>query len=254
MTDHKELAKLLDVAAKNAKAIAQLSLAHSFTEKEAYEIQRLSIEERYARGEKLIGIKMGFTSRAKMEQMGVHDMIWGRLTNDMKIMHGTETSMSRYIHPRAEPEICFRVSRTIDHALGMDEVLEYIDGIAPAIEIIDSRYENFKFSLEDVIADNCSSTGFVVGKWSQASVSVLDLKMDLIIDGEVAQSGSSNQILGNPWESVTEASRLCAQYGQEIPAGSYLMAGASTPAVFIKAGQDVEVNVASLGSAKFHIS
>lgn len=249
----KNLAKIVDEAALNAKPIAQLSLENQFSEKEAYEIQANSMAKRYHRGEKLVGVKLGFTSKAKMEQMGVHDMIWGRLTDKMLIGRNANVLLEKFIHPRAEPEICFLVKKDITQEVPMDEIKEYIYGVAGAIEVIDSRYEKFKFSLEDVIADNCSSAGFIIGKWHNVDTPIEDLKMELMIDDKVVQSGSSKAILGNPWESVAAASRLCSKYGQTIKAGSYIMAGAATPAVYLEKNQTVKVNVETLGEVQFSI-
>ncbi len=246
-----ELATILDNAAINAKSVEQLSKQQAFDEATAYAIQKASIERRYERGEKFIGLKMGFTSKAKMEQMGVHDLIWGRLTDAMLIPIDGELSFDKCIHPRAEPEICFLVKKAIDHQLELSEVHDYIESVAPALEVIDSRYQNFKFSLEDVIADNCSSTGLVIGEWSSAQQDISDLSMSLEIDGEVVHSGSSKAILGNPWESLIAASRLAQQYEQAIPEGSYIMAGAATPAVYLKQGQSVKTTVQNLGSVGF---
>ena len=109
--DLKQAAIKLDQAAMKAQLIEQLTKEHHFNLDEAYEIQRLAIQERITRGEKLIGLKMGFTSEAKMQQMGVHDMIWGRLTDSMIIENGGEAELAKYIHPRAEPEICFIFQR-----------------------------------------------------------------------------------------------------------------------------------------------
>lgn len=249
----KNLAITVDEAALKAKPISQLSLENKFSEEEAYEIQAESIARRYKRGEKLVGVKLGFTSKAKMIQMGVHDMIWGRLTDEMLIKKSENVLLEKFIHPRAEPEICFLVKKEITQEVAMEEIKEYISGVASAIEIIDSRYQNFKFSLEDVIADNCSSAGFVVGEWHEVDTPIGDLKMDLIINDEVVQSGSSNAILGDPWESAVAATRLCAQYKQVIPAGSYIMAGAATSAVFLEKNQTVKVEVENLGSVQFSI-
>lgn len=246
-----ELAKILDAAALHAQSVEQLSLQHNFNEQDAYAIQAASIQARYTRGEQWLGLKMGFTSKAKMEQMGVHDMIWGRLTNSMLIQNGGTFPMKKHIHPRAEPELCFLVSKKIDRELSLAEVGDYIEGVAAAVEIIDSRYQNFKFSLEDVIADNCSSAGLVVGEWHDHNFPLNNLDMALEIDGETVQTGSSAAILGNPWESVVAATRLAAQYEQEIPAGSYLMAGAATSAVYLKAGQSVKAKVERLGEVGF---
>ncbi|MBI1305177.1 MAG: 4-oxalocrotonate decarboxylase [Bacteroidetes bacterium] len=244
------LAEIVDTAALQVKATDQLSLNHSFTEKDAYEIQRISIDRRFERGEKLIGLKLGFTSYAKMEQMGVHDMIWGRLTDTMLFENGSTVDLSRFIHPRIEPEICFRISKTADREISRDEVLEYIDAIAPAMEIIDSRYQNFKFSLEDVIADNCSSAGLVVGEWQTPPEVLEDLKMTMSFDDEVVESGSSDDILGDPYLSVVNAIRLGLKYNEPLKAGHILMAGAATPAVFMKPETLVRTTVQNLGTVE----
>jgi 2-oxo-3-hexenedioate decarboxylase len=245
-----ELATIVDQAALHARPISQLSLTNSFSEADAYAIQAASMGHRYARGEKLIGLKMGFTSEAKMKQMGVHDMIWGRLTDSMLIENG-ELNMENFIHPRAEPEICFLVNQDIDRELSLEEAPDYVEAVAAAIEIIDSRYQNFKFSLEDVIADNCSSSGLFVGEWQDKNTPLGDLKISLEIDGEVKHEGSSAAILGDPWRSFAAATRLAYQYGQPIKAGAYIMAGAATPAVYLAAGQSVRASVESLGAVGF---
>src|SRR5690606_7916486 len=152
-----EIANILDQAAKNAQAVPQMAASNQMTLEEAYEIQRMSIQMRVERGEKITGYKLGFTSKAKMKQMGVHDLIWGILTDEMQLQQGETVNLNRWIHPRVEPEIAFRVSKDINRSLKLDELPEYLDAMAPALEIIDSRYVNFKFSLEDVVADNCSS-------------------------------------------------------------------------------------------------
>jgi 2-oxo-3-hexenedioate decarboxylase len=130
-----ELAQYLDNAATNATAVAQLSNFAPVSLDDAYEVQRLAIQHRIDRGNRLIGLKMGFTSEAKMQQMGVHDMIWGRLTSDMLIKDGESLPFDKFIHPRAEPEICFRIARDIDRELSIDEVKEFVLGFAIAIEI-----------------------------------------------------------------------------------------------------------------------
>ena len=243
-----EIAQTLDTAAATATATAQISTTQSFSEEQAYEIQRLSIEQRYNRGEKFAGLKLGFTSFAKMEQMGVHDMIWGRLTDAMLYKSGSELPLDEFIHPRAEPEIAFLLKKDLDREITLDEIPEYIQACAPAIEVIDSRYQNFKFSLEDVIADNCSSSAFVLGAWQPLPESLNDLEISLLFDKEVKQSDTSNAILDNPYLSICNASRLASKYKQPFRAGQILLAGAATPAVFIESGKKITAKVASLGS------
>jgi len=235
-----DIARQLDEAAQYAVSVPQVAAIHNISLQQAYTIQRVSMDRRYHRGEQPIGIKLGFTSRAKMQQMGVSDMIWGWLTDSMLYQDFDILPLSKFIHPRAEPEICFVASKDIDRELSLAEAKEYIGSVAVAIEIIDSRFQNFKFSLEDVVADNCSSTALVVGEHLPVGTNLSDVSMQLIINGEERQSGSTNAILGNPWESVVVASRLVSQAGRSLPAGSLIMAGAATAAEYLKSGDHVE--------------
>ena len=133
------LAERLDDAAKNARAVAQLS--DPLTLAEAYEIQRLSVERRLARGERRTALKMGFTSKAKMVQMGLDELIWGRLTTGMHVDDGATIDLAAYVHPRVEPEIAFLLARPLAGRVTMPEALAAVEAVAPALEIIDSRYE-----------------------------------------------------------------------------------------------------------------
>ncbi len=248
-----KLAETIDAAALNAKPIKQLSKKNKFSEKEAYEIQALSIKNRYERGEKLIGLKMGFTSKAKMEQMGVHDLIWGRLTDAMLYNDGDKLPLNKFIHPRAEPELCFWIKKDITKKLTLKEAPDYVEAVAPAIEIIDSRYQKFKFSLEDVIADNCSSAAFVFGKWYRPSFDIKDLNISLHINKKLAHEGSSKAILGNPWKSFVDATRLAKKYKEPIKKGMYIMLGAATPAVYLEKGNKVTATVEGMGSVSLKV-
>src|SRR5690554_3233833 len=149
----KEIAEILDRAATTAQAVPQMADSNLISLNDAYDIQQELIRLRQNRGEKITGYKLGFTSKAKMLQMGVNDLIWGVLTDQMEIAPDATTDLSQWIHPRVEPEIAFRVSENINREISLEELPRYIDKMAVALEIIDSRYENFKFSLEDVVAD-----------------------------------------------------------------------------------------------------
>lgn len=251
--NYNQIAQILDQAAQNAQPVEQISQQQQFQLEEAYAIQSISLGRRYLRGEKWVGLKMGFTSKAKMEQMGVHDMIWGRLTDQMHFANGADLPMSRFIHPRAEPEIAFHLSQPIDQAIDLDNVKDYVDKLAVAIEIIDSRYQDFKFSLEDVVADNCSSIGFSIGEWHPVETNIQGVDMSLIIDGEAVESGNSNAILGNPWESLVAAARLAQENGETLTKGAIILAGAATPAVYLKAGQKVTAKAIGLGSVSLNV-
>lgn len=245
------IAKQLDDAASNAASINQISVQHNFDINAAYAIQKTLVNHRVERGNPIVGLKMGFTSEAKMKQMGVSDMIWGRLTSDMLIASNDTLELSKFIHPRSEPEIAFRIAKDITEEVQLTDLLNYVDGVAAAIEVIDSRFLDFKFNLNDVIADNCSSAAFVLGPWSDPNRELTNLKMELYFDGVEVEAGNSNDILGNPWKSLQAATRLAAKYGEPIKAGYVILAGAATPAVFMKSGSEVGVAVAELGKVSF---
>ena len=247
-----ELAAILDEAARSGRAVDQLTIENQIDLANAYEIQRLNVARRLERGERLIGAKMGFTSIAKMRQMGVDESIWGRLTDGMAIENGGRVAFSRYVHPRVEPEIAFLLKRQLAGEVSREEALAAVESVAPAAEIIDSRYRNFKFSHVDVVADNSSSSGFVLGEW-RAPRDLSDLAVVLEIDGQSVQSGSTGAILGDPLLSLVEAARLTATGGAPLQAGWVVLAGAATEAVALRPGMCVRAFVENLGDVAFTV-
>lgn len=245
------LAQLVDEAAATARAIEQLSARHELSLEGAYAVQKASIARRLARGERRVGMKMGFTSRAKMVQMGIADVIWGRLTDGMRVEEGGTIRLSSYVHPRVEPEIAFLLGRDLPRLVSPAEAAAALAGVAPALEIIDSRYQAFRFSLTDVVADNASSSGFVLGPWSPPSTDVSNLGMLLELDQRPVEIGSSAAILGHPLRSLVAAARLTADAGEPLRAGDVIMAGGATAAVALRAGVHVRVVVERLGQAEF---
>ncbi|HTN63866.1 MAG TPA: fumarylacetoacetate hydrolase family protein [Devosia sp.] len=243
------IAERLDDAARNATAIEQLPEA--IDNLQAYDAQRLSIARRLARGEKRVGIKLGLTSKAKMAQVGVNEMIWGRLTDGMLIDDGGVLDMSGFIHPRAEPEIAFLIGKPLSGRVTSLEAFSAIDGIASAIEIIDSRFRNFKFRVTDVIADNSSSSGFVVGPWNPPATDVGNLGMALEFDGKPVAIGSSAAILGHPLRALVAAVELLSRYGEGLLPGDILLSGASTAAEPLKPNTRVRVRVEGLAGCGF---
>lgn len=246
-----DVAARLDDACQKAQAIEQLGLNVDVAR--AYEIQALSIQRRVARGERLIGVKMGLTSKAKMAQVNINEVLWGRLTDAMLHPNAGTLHRARFIHPRAEPEIAFRLKAPLSGAVTQQQAREAIDGIAAAIEIIDSRYKDFRFNVADAIADNCSSAALFIGPWHSPELDCGDLEMVMDIDGTPVGAGSSSAILGHPIQSLVEAARLTAQYGGALQAGDIFMSGAATAAVALSAGQHVRLRAQSLEECRFTV-
>ena len=255
MTDLKAIAKILDDAALTATATPQLStLGFDLDLQQAYDIQKLSMARRVERGQHIVGIKMGFTSRAKMIQMGLNEMIWGHLTNSMLVADGGTINYENYVHPRVEPEIAFLLKKPLQGIVSPMEALSAVEAVAPALEIIDSRYENFKFNLMDVIADNSSSSAYVVGPWVSPKTSLENLGMVMYFNGEPVQIGSSAAILGHPLRALAGASKLASDYKQPLQQGWTVMSGAGTIAEALSKDIHVKLEVENMGSVSFSVN
>lgn len=251
----KDYAETLDNAARTATATPQISTRDSeFTAEEAYKVQAMSVDMRLERGERRIGVKMGLTSRAKMQQVGVDEVIWGRLTDKMLLQEGGYLSRQMFVHPRIEPEIVFLMKDTLAGTVTALEAMNAVEAIAPAMEVIDSRYENFKFALPDVIADNSSSSGLVIGSWQPPERDISNLGMRLIVNGQSKMFGSSAAILGHPVRSLVAAAHMVAQSGESLNPGDIVMAGGATEAYSLNVGDTVRLTVQHLGDVVISVS
>lgn len=218
---------------------------------DAYAIQEAIKQRKIARGCRIIGYKAGLTSHAKMQQMGVSMPVFGFLADYFSVPEGSAVKLSELIHPKVEPEIAF-VTKTALKGPGchIGTVLAATDFVMPAIEIIDSRYRDFKFDLKSVIADNCSSSRFVVGG-RMRPVADLDLRTIGVVlekNGEVVALGAGAAVLGNPAAAIAMLANLLGERGEEIPAGSLILSGAITEAVMVKAGDNVSLQMQGMGS------
>lgn len=248
------MADILAQAARTGEAVEQFG--GSLTLPRAYEVQRLLLDRRRAEGASYIGPKLGFTSRAKMAQMGVDEIIMGWLVDDMQIENGGQLSLDALVHPRIEPEIAFRLGRAVDVEGPSEDIVRAVDAVAPALEVIDSRYLDFTFSLADVVADNTSACRFVIGDWSDVTSgdALDDLAVTLSIDGNTVETGSTSAILGNPWAALLEIVPLARRYGFELPSGSVILAGAATAAVPLMASTAITATVDTLGTVSLEVT
>jgi len=243
------LTEQLAGAAALAQPMAQPDVSEIANLAAAYSIQRDLVG---ARPGGITGLKLGFTSRAKMVQMGVSDLICGQLTEDMYVPDGGTLS-TRLIHPRAEPEIAFVLNGALKPG-SPAELLRSVEAVAVAIEVIDSRYRDFKFSLEAVVADNASSAAYCIGPPASKNTDLSNLGLILRLDGHIAAMGSSAAILGHPLRALAEAARLAEHHEIEIGSGSVVLAGAATAAAALGAAHHVSVEAQGLGRAGFAVA
>ncbi|MGW1738808.1 2-keto-4-pentenoate hydratase [Nocardia sp. NPDC001965] len=246
-----DLSRISDTLAEAQRTGAAVDqFGDDLTLDDAYTVQRTLLDRRRAQGARYLGPKLGFTSRAKMAQMGVDEVIVGWLLDDMRIPAGGVLSLDGLVHPRAEPEVAFRLGRAVDFDGPDDDIVHAVDAVAPALEIIDSRYRNFTFSLPDVVADNTSACRFVIGEWQPATATteVANLDVVLSLDGRPVEHGSTSAILGSPWNALRELVPIARRYKFELHDGAVILAGAATAAASIAAAANVKVELQDLGS------
>jgi 2-oxo-3-hexenedioate decarboxylase len=196
---------------------------------------------------------MGLTSRAKMRQVGVDQVIWGRLTDGMRVDEGSELTLAGRVHPRAEPEVVFILKKPLAGRVSAAEAMAAVEAVAPGIEIIDSRYRDFKFNLPDVVADNASSSGFVIGPLRPPTTDIANLGIVVRVNGRAVQIGSSAAILGHPVMSLVAAARMVADAGESLHAGDIVLGGAATEAVPLQPGLHVRAEIQTLGAVAFTV-
>jgi 2-oxo-3-hexenedioate decarboxylase len=246
MIDVDRLARDLDEALVQRREIAPLTRTYGdFDLETAYRVQERGVALRLARGERIAGYKMGLTSAAKREQMNLGSPIYGVLTGSMRVQD--EVRVAEGLHPKIEPEIAFVTGRELRGRISPEEALAGCSAVAPALEILDSRFIGFKyFSLPDVVADNCSSWRFVLGALRDPR-DTGRLRMRMLVDGHVVQEADSSSISGHPIESLVQLVAMLAAHGRALPAQSIVLAGAATVAEPLRPGVQVSLEVESLG-------
>ena len=218
---------------------------------DAYAIQDEIRRRKVARGAKIIGLKAGLTSHAKMKQMGVETPVFGFLADYFSVPEGGEVDTAKLIHPRVEPEIAFVTKAPLKGpGCHIGAVLAATDFVIPGIEVIDSRYRDFKFDLKSVVADNTSASRFVVGG-KMGDVADLDLRtLGIVLEknGEPVAFGAGAAVLGHPAAAIAMLANMLGEKGEEIPAGTLILSGGITEAVAVQAGDSVTLRVQDLGS------
>ncbi len=218
---------------------------------DAYAIQDAIRASKQAAGVRIAGLKCGLTSQAKMKQMNVTEPVFGFLCDYGAYADGGEVPFDKFIAPRIEAEVAF-VTHTELSGPGchIAQVLAATEFVMPAVEILDSRYRDFKFDLISVVADNTSAAGFVTGGRARC-LNELDLPtLGLVVEknGRIVELAAAAAVLGHPAASVAMLANNLARRGQVIPAGSFIMTGGITAAIAIERGDAISVRFQDLGS------
>lgn len=217
----------------------------------AYDVQDRDREARLAAGEVSIGAKLGLTSPAKQARMGVAEPVTGFLTEAMRLEPGAvAAALARWIQPRIEPEIAFVLSQPIATRLTGAEARSAVAEVGIAAEIIDSRYADYRFRFADVVADNTSAAGVILGDLHPAAdlPDLSTLRCTVSVDGEVRHEATGAAVLGDPYAALVHLSHHLEARGEVLPAGALVLAGALTDAEPLVAGSSYRLTIASLGT------
>lgn len=247
-----ECADIIESAVRNRIAIGRLTEQFpDLTLDDGYAIQDVITGRRLARGERLIGAKLGLTSRAKQLQMNVAEPMYGRLFSAGPHPSNEPFVVSSLIHPRVEPEIVFVMK---EHLAGpgvtVGDVIAATKYVCCGLEIIDSRYDNFSFTAADVVADNTSEAKIVMGP---IMITPTDVDLALVgllleVDGEQVATASGAATMGHPAEAVAMLANWLGTRGQAIEAGWCVYSGGLTAAVPLAAGSHVAATFGHLGT------
>ncbi|MCY1342739.1 2-hydroxyhexa-2,4-dienoate hydratase [compost metagenome] len=222
---------------------------------DAYHISLYSINKRVAAGDVIVGKKIGVTSRAVQEMLGVHQPDFGFITRQMWFDHDARISLSenRLIQPRAEGEIAFRLKRDL-RGPGVTEadVLAATDCVMACFEIVDSRIHDWKIAIQDTVADNASCGVFVLGD-TQVDPHELDLPnlhMRVFKNGAPLSEGYGSAVQGNPLTAVAWLANTLGAFGIPFKAGEIILSGSLVPLEPARAGDQFELTIDGLGSAR----
>jgi 2-keto-4-pentenoate hydratase len=246
-----ETAALLDQAEQSRMPLPALSQEYpTLTPAQAYAIQSVWLDLKLAKGARIIGRKIGLTSRAMQALLGVDQPDYGFLLDSMAVAPGSTLSRSDFLLPRIEPEIAFWLAKDVKGpGITVDAVLAATRGVSPALELVDSRIANWQIKLPDTIADNASSARVILSE-RIVPLDGLDLALEAVTltrNGVEVGSGNGAAVLGHPAEAVAWLANKLAEYGIAIVAGQLVLPGAMCAAATVAAGETYRAVFTTLG-------
>ena len=256
MIDAQGIADILITAERERKGIAQISDDHPDVDvATAYRAQQAFVQSKLDAGETFVGYKLGLTSRNKQQAMGLDAPLYGRVTSGMISTYGDPVRFDRFIHPRVESEIAFLLARDIDAPANVTYVLAATEVVFGAVDVLDSRYESFKFTLSDVVADNASAGAFYLGPVARRPDELVDLRLlgcVVRVDGEVVMTAAGAAVMGHPAASVAWLANQLVAEGEGLRAGQLIFSGGVTAPVPVVPGGSVTFEFDGLGAIEVY--
>jgi 2-keto-4-pentenoate hydratase len=220
----------------------------------AYDVQAINTRHWQVQGRRIVGRKIGLTSKSVQQQLGVDQPDCGVLFDDMQVADGGTLETSRLLQGKAEAEVALVLKRGLDNpSVVFHDVIAAVDYVVPAIEIVDSRIADWKITLADTIADNASSAFFVLGSTPHTlrSLDLWSCGMVLTVDGAVASVGAGAACLGHPLHGAVWLARTLAANGDPLRAGDVLLTGALGPMVTMVPNTRIRATIGGLGAVEF---
>jgi len=252
-----QAAEVLFAAERQRREVERVSLEHPTMDvKDAYAVMEALIAKKEDVGQKVVGYKLGYTSKAMQQQMGVDDPIYGLLFDYMIMKNGEDLVFEQLIHPKLEAEIAFVMKKDLQGpGVTREDVLDATEYVTPILEVVDSRYLNYKFKMVDVIADNNSGARVIA---SQSKFQVRDINLPEAIvtlkqNGEVVQTGSGADVMGHPADAIVWLANYLSEHGRKIEAGDFIISGGMTRAIDLALHDHIEADFGSLGIVEFKI-
>ncbi|MFJ7513216.1 2-keto-4-pentenoate hydratase [Peribacillus simplex] len=236
------------------QAIPSITEAYpDLTVEEAYQIQIVGIEKKLESGHGIVGKKIGLTSVAMQELLGVNQPDYGHLLDNMKVSNRGSVRLNELFQPKIEAEIAFILKKDLEGPnITIEDVIDATDYIVPALEIVDSRIMDWKIKLADTIADNASSGLFVLGdhKFSIDTVDLPLVEMELFRNGELMNTGVGSAVLGNPSTCVAWLASALSKYEVKLKAGEVILSGALSAAIPAGKGDQFTAKFKGLGDVE----
>jgi 2-keto-4-pentenoate hydratase len=223
----------------------------------AYAVAELNAQARLAEGRRIVGKKVGLTSRAVQQQLGVDQPDFGVLFDDMEYLDSDEVPIARLIQPKVEAEVAFVVGRELRlETPSWGEFVASLDCALPAIEIVDSAILDWKIGIVDTVADNASSGLYLLGQRPVAigQLAQSELGMQMTVNGATVSVGSGAACLGHPLRAAYWLARTMAARGQPLREGEVVLSGALGPMAVVKNGDQVSVRIGGLGDCAMRLA
>ena len=248
----------LYAALRGCSVVEPLTNRHAgITIADAYLVQQRMLARRLEAGERVVGKKIGVTSAAVMNMLGVFQPDFGYMLDGMIVAQGESIAMSTLIQPKAEGEIAFILKRDLmGPGLSNADVLAATECVMPCFEIVDSRIRDWKIKIQDTVADNASCGVFVLGDNAvdPRRVDLSTCGMVLEKNGEIIATGAGAAALGSPVNAVAWLANTLGRLGIPLKAGEVILSGALAAMFPAKAGDNFRVTIGGLGgcSVRFH--